>query len=83
MSAKTLGFDFLDAAKLLVPITRAVHISDNDGKLDLNNFFNAQSDVLNALKLFGHLDFITVEVYCDVLKILQDQIKLVQEYRKK
>ena len=37
VSAKTLDFDFLDAVKKLVKITRAVHISDNNGLIDSNH----------------------------------------------
>ncbi len=81
VSAKTLGFNFMNAVERLAPITRAIHISDNDGARDSNDIIDEKSDVLQALKYFDNLNFITVEVYTDDFAVLQDQVKLVKKMR--
>lgn len=39
VSARTLGFDLSDAMERLLPLTRAFHLSDNDGTADTNHAF--------------------------------------------
>ncbi len=81
VSSKTLRFDFFKAVKKLQPITCAIHISDNDGYQDTNQAFEEKSDVLQALKFFKNLDFITVEVYSNDLNKIKSQVNLVKKIR--
>ena len=81
VSSHTLKFDFFSAVKSLVPITKAVHISDNNGQRDSNEAFDEDSDVLKALNFFGNLNFITIEVYDDNIETLKKQINLVKKIR--
>tara|TARA_B100000963_G_C22522722_1_gene623801 strand:+ start:151 stop:1032 length:882 start_codon:yes stop_codon:yes gene_type:complete len=81
VSSHTLKFDFFEAVRKLMPITSAIHISDNDGCQDTNQAFDEKSDVLQALKLFKNLDFITVEVYSNDLNKIKNQVNLVKKIR--
>ena len=81
VSSHTLKFDFFSAVKSLAPITKAVHISDNNGQRDSNEAFDEDSDVLKALNFFGNLNFITIEVYDDNIETLKNQINLVKKIR--
>lgn len=43
VSARTLGFDLSEAMEALLPVTRAFHLSDNDGTADTNQPFHSDA----------------------------------------
>jgi len=79
VSAKTVGFDFLDAIRRLKSITVALHASENDGITDQNEEIDREADALKAISMIEDMQFCTLEVYTESISILLDQYRLVRE----
>lgn len=77
VSSKTLKKNFYDELKKIVPISDALHLSDNDGISDLNQPLKRKSKIWNILK--KKYKFITIEVYKKNAELLKKQLQLVNE----
>ena len=77
VSSKTLKKNFYNELKKIVPLTDALHLSENDALVDSNNPLIKRSKLWRILK--KKYDFVTIEVYKKNAVILKNQIKLVNE----
>ena len=77
VSSKTLKKNFYDELKKVVPISDALHLSDNDGHSDSNKPLKRKSKIWKILK--KKYKFITLEIYKKDADMLKKQIKIVNE----
>ena len=75
VSSKTLKKNFYKELKKIVPLSDALHLSENNGLVDSNNPLNGSSKIWKILK--KQYDFVTLEIYKKNAVILKNQIKLV------
>jgi len=61
VSAKTLGYDLLEAHNMVSEYIRGYHLSDNDGLSDSNKVVTDDSWFWNVIK--NNLDYYSIEVY--------------------
>jgi len=75
VSCNSLGLNFEDELRKMLPFSNYLHLSDNDGKHDQNKGFNKNSELLQVLKQY---DFdgktITLEIYNNANNINQDYL---------
>ena len=75
VSCNSLGLNFEDELRKMLPLSNYLHLSDNDGKHDQNKGFNKNSELLQVLKQY---DFdgktITLEIYNNANNINQDYL---------
>lgn len=74
VSARTLGFDPVRYLDEFAPITRAYHISDNNGLEDSNEPFRADSWFLPHIR--KDLDYYSLEIYSKEVQVLEEQYTL-------
>jgi sugar phosphate isomerase/epimerase len=82
VSCQTLGLDFEKEFFGLIEITDYVHISDNDGKADLNQALDANGEIYRLLKqtnLTGKT--LTLELFED-LNLIKESYNLIVELLK-
>ena len=80
VSANSLELDFFSEARIMVPLTNYVHVSDNDGFHDQNKELEYDSNILNCLKGFDFQDgTLVIEVYED-LELVKSSFEIVQNY---
>lgn len=77
VSAKTLNFDAVEYLKTFQNITKAYHISDNDGLEDSNQPFTIDSWFVPYLR--KDLDYYSIEVYTSDIGLLENQYKLLSK----
>lgn len=77
VSSKTLKKNFYEELKKIVPMTDALHLSDNDGISDLNEPLKRKSKIWSILR--KKYNFITLEIYKKNAELLKKQLKLVNE----
>jgi sugar phosphate isomerase/epimerase len=64
VSCQTIGLDFEEQLRKLVPLTNYAHLSENDGTADSNNEFSENSLFIQVLKDFKQSKkSFTIEVY--------------------
>jgi len=70
VSTSSLGLEFHDELEKLVPDSKYIHLSDNDGLHDLNEGFKNGNDMLIALGKY-EMDnkILTLETYCNIDEI--------------
>ena len=61
VSANSFGFDLESAINYLAPFTEGLHISDNSGEEDTNEYFDSTFWFLPHLNLFSNLKYIAIE----------------------
>ena len=80
VSANSLGLDFKDEIKKLIPVTDYLHVSGNDGLHDQNLSLETDNeliDVLNNIKLTGKT--ITLEIYGGINSIV-NSFEILKKY---
>ena len=71
VTCQTLGLNFKEELNTLIKITDYIHISDNAGYADTNNFLKKDSELFNLLAEHNFKDkTITLEIYDDIEKII-------------
>ncbi len=80
VSCHSLGLNFSDQLRYLYSLSDYIHISDNDGKSDINLSIDADSSLWSSLsELNGWAEkIITLEVYSGITDV-KDSIKLVTD----
>jgi sugar phosphate isomerase/epimerase len=77
VSANTEKFSFKGAIRKLNSITKGYHLSDNDSIADTNNKITKKSSFIKLLN--KNLDYYTLEVYTENLKLLLRQKKFIEK----
>ncbi|MUK39986.1 TIM barrel protein [Aliivibrio fischeri] len=77
VSAKTQGFDAVEYLKTFNNITKAYHISDNNGLEDSNKPFTIDSWFVPHIR--KDLDYYSLEVYTADVSLLENQYKLLSK----
>jgi len=77
VSSNTLNLDFEQQLEQLFPISKYIHLSDNDGKSDSNQMIKEESELYHQLK---HFDLqnkpVTLEIY-ESLEKIQNSYQLI------
>jgi len=68
VSSLTLGHNYKYELSKLAPISAYWHLSDNDGRHDMNRPFDENSNILKLIENYS-ADIITLEIYDDIKKI--------------
>tara|TARA_B110000438_G_scaffold252757_1_gene257979 strand:+ start:488 stop:1339 length:852 start_codon:yes stop_codon:yes gene_type:complete len=70
VSCNTLGLDFVNETKKIIPLSDYIHISDNDGKSDSNQHIQEKTDLTNILTS-SELEnkTFTLEIYSGIQKV--------------
>lgn len=77
VSANNLDFDLQEAVQRLLPFTQGLHLSENDGFEDTNEFFDENSWFLKYIKQFRKLEYVAIETKKASVKELEKMYELV------
>ncbi len=79
VSSNNLNFNLEESVLKLSPFVEGLHLSDNEGLEDTNEFFDKEFWILDYLKLFKNLNYIAIETKQASPERIEEMYKLIQK----